>query len=94
MREHDDIIRELGLLLSRRLEIAGDHLGPDTVLQDVGIDSVELAFVFSYFERDTGVCFDDADVDVSLYKTIGSVSDLLIARLTVTERRSTVPDEQ
>jgi hypothetical protein len=45
------------------------------------MDSVELAFVFSYFERDTGLVFDDAEVDVSRYRAIGDIAEVLAGKI-------------
>lgn len=94
MGERNDVLRDFILLLSRRLEVGEDRLLPETELADVGVDSVELAFVFSYFERDTGVRFEDAEVDASRYRTIGSLTDLLVAKIASAGGQSAVLDGQ
>jgi acyl carrier protein len=82
-RVHDssDTLSALRALLCGRLGIADEELQPQSALEDLGIDSVELAFVFSYFERDTGFDFEDAEVDVARYGTVGELADLLAARI-------------
>jgi acyl carrier protein len=77
----DDILEKLRSLLCGRLDIDKDALHPETALEDIGFDSVELAFVLSHFERNTGFSFDDAEVEVSRYRTIGDVVDLLVSGL-------------
>lgn len=68
-------------LLCERLDLDPAELQPDASLEDLGIDSVELAFVFSCFERDTGLDFEDAEIDVSRYGTVGGVVRTLTAKV-------------
>jgi acyl carrier protein len=81
MHDQHDIPERLRQLLCGRLGLAGEDLGPEATLEDIGIDSVELAFIFSYFERDTGLSFDDAEVDVSRYKAVGDIAEVLSAKI-------------
>lgn len=75
-----DVLGRLTALLGERLSLPPEDLHRDASLEDLGVDSVELAFVFSYFERDTGLDLSDAEVDVSRYSTLGGVADLLAAK--------------
>lgn len=77
----DAIFEKLQSLLCGRLKTDTD-IQPQTDLEDVGFDSVELAFVLSHFERDTGFSFDDAEVDVSRYTNIEHIVDLLASLMT------------
>lgn len=81
MQDRHDIPERLRQLLCRRLGLAGEDLGLEATLKEVGMDSVELAFVFSYFERDTGLSFDDAEVDVTRYTAIGDIAEVLAAKI-------------
>jgi acyl carrier protein len=81
MRDQHDIPERLRRLLCGRLGLASEDLEFEATLEDIGIDSVELAFVFSYFERDTGLSFDDAEVDVSRYKAIRDIAEVLSAKI-------------
>ena len=74
-----DALGKLAALLEERLGVPPEDLHRDAGLEELGVDSVELAFVFSYFERDTGLDLSDAEVDVSRYPTLGDVADLLAA---------------
>jgi acyl carrier protein len=75
-----DMLEKLIALLRDRLDVAPEELNRDASLEELGLDSVELAFVFSHLERDTGLDLADAEVDISLYETLGGVADLLSAR--------------
>ena len=75
-----DALEMLAALLGERLSLPPEDLRRDASLEELGVDSVELAFVFSYFERDTGLDLSDAEVDVSRYPTLGDVADLLAAK--------------
>jgi acyl carrier protein len=92
MDDQYDIPERLRQLLCDRLGLAGEDLGLEATLEDVGMDSVELAFVFSYFERDTGLSFDDAEVDVSRYKAIGDIAEVLAAKLAMGANGARDPD--
>jgi acyl carrier protein len=76
-----DALERLTSLLSNRLGAPAEDLRREASLEELGLDSVELAFVFSYFERDTGLDLSDAEVDVSRYPTLGDVADLLAAKM-------------
>lgn len=76
-----EALEKLAALLRDRLDVAPEELRRDASLEELGLDSVELAFVFSYFERDTGLAFDDAEVDVSRYGTLGGVADVLAEKM-------------
>ncbi len=76
-----DVLERLTSLLRDRLDVPPQELRPEASLEELGLDSVELAFIFSYFERDTGLAFDDAEVDVSRYGTLGGVADVLAEKL-------------
>lgn len=81
MHDHHDVLERLRRLLRDRLDLTDEELGPEATLTDLGMDSVELAFVFSYFERDTGLSFDDAEVDVMRYEAVGDIAELLAAKI-------------
>lgn len=76
-----DMLERLTALLRERIDVPAEELRRDASLEELGLDSVELAFIFSHFERDTGLNFDDAEVDVSRYGTLGSVADVLAAKV-------------
>lgn len=76
-----DALEKLTALLRDRLDVEPEELRRDASLEELGLDSVELAFVFSWFERDTGLPFDDAEVDVSRYGTLGGVADVLAEKM-------------
>jgi acyl carrier protein len=81
VHDSSDMLAALRALLCGRLGIADQELQAQSTLEDLCIDSVELAFVFSYFERDTGFGFDDAEVDVARYGTVGALAELLADRV-------------
>jgi acyl carrier protein len=81
VRDRGDILRELSQLLCGRLGISARKLDPESPLEDLGVDSVELAFILTRFERDAGLVFEDAEVDVSRYTTVAEIVDLLAAKL-------------
>jgi acyl carrier protein len=79
--DEDSVLVRLRSLLCERLDLDPAELQPGAALEDLGIDSVELAFIFSCFERDTGLDFEDAEIDVSRYETVGGVVDTLAAKV-------------
>jgi acyl carrier protein len=92
MRDRHDILERLRGLLCERLGLAGGDLVLEATLEEIGIDSVELAFVFSYFERDTGLIFDDAEIDVSRYTALGDLAEVLAAKVARGANAATGPD--
>jgi acyl carrier protein len=81
LRDPDALLCELRRLLCGRLGITAEQLTPESPLESIGVDSVELAFILARFERDTGLTFEDPEADVSRYITIADITDLLADKL-------------
>lgn len=81
LRDPPALLCELRRLLCARLGITDEQLTLESPLESVGVDSVEMAFILARFERDTGLTFEDPEVDVSRYRTIADITELLIDKL-------------
>ena len=78
MTGRDDVLEQLRPLLDGRAKLPpGRELTADMTLEQIDIDSVDLAFVFAHFERHAGVSFADDEVDVGRYATVGDLADAL-----------------
>jgi acyl carrier protein len=81
LRDRAEILCELRRLLCGRLGFSAEQLTPETELESIGVDSVELTYILVRFERETGMAFEDPEADVSRYRTIADLADLLAGRL-------------
>jgi acyl carrier protein len=95
MTGYDEALTKLSALLENRLELAaGTRLDPDLEIDEAGIDSVDLAFVFAHWERTTGAIFEDDEFDVRRYKTVGNLAAALAAKASsVITRPATVQED-
>ena len=62
-------------------ELSTGKLDESTVIATLDIDSLLLSYVFAYFERACGVEFNDDDLLIGRYVTIGDLCDAISARI-------------
>jgi acyl carrier protein len=70
-----------GLLRQRPHLEAGAKLDADAVLDDLGIDSLDLMVIFSCFEESFGVGFDNEEIDPEIYPTLGDLAAFFASRV-------------
>ncbi len=72
-----DVLEQIRDALEATLEIPRESITEDTVLADLGVDSLEMASIALEWEHEYGVSFSD-EVIVTI-KTIGGAIDALEA---------------
>jgi acyl carrier protein len=68
-------------LLRKRRTGEGAEVGPEDHLADLGLDSIDLAYVLSTFERTHDADFADEDFDLECYGTVRSLAEVIDAKL-------------
>lgn len=68
-------------LLHKRGGHEDDRIAADDRLEAVGLDSIDLAYLLSYFERTHDVDFDDDDYDLGTYQTVADIAKIVEARI-------------
>ena len=68
-------------LLEKRQDLATRAVGLDDRLEDLGVDSIDLAYVLSSFERLYDADFADTDFDLTRYRTVGDLARAIEAKL-------------
>jgi|GEM_PF-3418006 len=71
-----DVVR-----LALRLGPEASQLGPDTPLTAFGLDSLNIIDVLLGIEQRFNLSFDDADLDLTVFDTVRSLSGFVHARL-------------
>ncbi|MEU9759032.1 acyl carrier protein [Streptomyces sp. NPDC047985] len=61
-------------------EVAG-KLTENDPMSRLGLDSITLAYVFTYFEQKHDLTFENDDIDPLRYTTVGALLDILTARI-------------
>lgn len=58
-----------------------EALSRDDELEPLGLDSITLTYVFTYFEQKHDLIFENDDIDPTRYRTIGELVDTLRDRI-------------
>ncbi|MEU3216730.1 acyl carrier protein [Streptomyces sp. NPDC014735] len=61
-------------------EVAG-KLTENDPMSRLGLDSITLAYVFTYFEQKHDLTFENDDIDPLRYTTVGELLDVLATRI-------------
>ncbi|MFF9403262.1 acyl carrier protein [Streptomyces sp. NPDC014744] len=61
-------------------EVAG-KLTENDPMSRLGLDSITLAYVFTYFEQKHDLTFENDDIDPLRYTTVGELLDVLAMRI-------------
>jgi acyl carrier protein len=64
-----------------RLGARNEALGPDTPLESLGLDSLNIMDILTGMERTFGLTFDDSDLDFSMLDTVASLTDYVQSTL-------------
>ncbi|GAB3213768.1 phosphopantetheine-binding protein [Marinactinospora thermotolerans] len=77
----DHIVTLIRKALADRPHVAElEGLAAETELGAAGIDSLDLIVVFSHFEKRWGIPFEDAEIDPSMFDTVGDLAARLLAQ--------------
>ncbi|MBB5827103.1 acyl carrier protein [Micromonospora harpali] len=81
MTDADSTLDQLVALLLRRQGNPVDSIGPDDRLLDLAVDSIDMAYLMSHFERQHDADFADEDFELSRYVTVGDLAKAIDARI-------------
>jgi acyl carrier protein len=83
-----EVLHEIRRIMSERLargERADDNkdvvVDETTRLDDIGVDSIDLVVVLTYFEQHLGLQFENEDVDIGRYACIGALARMISERV-------------
>lgn len=88
--DYEDVLREVTSLIAERLAEPGradgnseglPKLDETTRFELVGVDSIDLIVVLTHFEQAHGFTFENEEVDVELYPTLGDLAKTIARRL-------------
>jgi acyl carrier protein len=82
----EDIVNLLNEIVSGRDSFLDEDdnsidVNQDVAVADLGVDSIDLSYVFSFAERTYDITFDNADLSASQYGTIGTLIDTVWSRI-------------
>ncbi|MFG1674421.1 acyl carrier protein [Micromonospora sp. NPDC049282] len=81
MADGDSTLDQLVSLLLRRQGNQVDSIGADDRLLDLGVDSIDMAYLMSHFERSLDADFTDEDFELSRYVTVADLAKTIDARI-------------
>jgi acyl carrier protein len=71
-------------LLRQRPHMTDDvRLDAGAVLDDIGVDSIDLMVIFTCFEESSGLSFDNDEINPELFATLGDLAEFFAARIEV-----------
>lgn len=79
----EPIEEQLKQLIVERLflKIKPDDIGDDdSLIDDHGIDSVQVLEIVVGLEEEYGISFEDEDFDIEVFKTVKSIADFVRQR--------------
>ena len=79
--QREQIFCELKELLSDRGVFPAQETPSNTELKLLGIDSVEIALVFSHFEQKYDAMFENQEILGGKYKTLDDVIEVIFSRI-------------
>ncbi|SCL17992.1 acyl carrier protein [Micromonospora inyonensis] len=68
-------------LLTDRTDAFAPSVTADRRISDLGIDSIDMAYILSTFEREHDVDFADSDFDYERYETVRDLAVMIEVRL-------------
>jgi acyl carrier protein len=74
-------VEQLITLLEKRRDSGVDSVTAEDRLDVLGIDSIDLAYLLSNFERTHDADFSDADFEVDRYATVADLAQAIQSRL-------------
>ncbi|GAA5609721.1 acyl carrier protein [Streptomyces platensis] len=80
----DAVLEEVRHVLEEQCEISAEQAGAVTAsapFADLGLDSITLAYVFTYFERKHDLTFENGDIDPTRYATVGELVEAIARRV-------------
>ncbi|MGY5125801.1 acyl carrier protein [Streptomyces nigrescens] len=84
-QEHlDTVLEEVRHVLEEQCEIPAEQANavtPTAPMADLGLDSITLAYVFTYFERKHDLTFENGDIDPTRYTTVGELVEAIARRV-------------
>ncbi|MBU3864070.1 acyl carrier protein [Streptomyces sp. 4503] len=57
------------------------NLTEQDLMDELGLDSITLAYVFTYFEQKHDLTFENDDIDPLRYQTVSELIDVLAGRI-------------
>ncbi|SCG59280.1 acyl carrier protein [Micromonospora halophytica] len=81
MADGDSTLNQLVSLLLQRQGNPADSIGADDRLLDLGVDSIDMAYLMSHFERRYDADFADEDFELTRYVTVADLAKAIDARI-------------